>query len=296
MSEALSAKSGHKITVHCPLKGEKRTLVEHALANARQALGRKMSESASQKKLLEGLADCFGLEEVPARIEVYDNSHIQGTNPIGAMVVAGPEGWIKSQYRKFNIKSKELTPGDDFGMMREVMQRRFSRYLKQLESEKQDDGDGVPLKPDLLLIDGGAGQVSAVGDALADLGISDIPFVGIAKGPERNAGRERFFIPGRAPFSLEPRDPVLYFIQRLRDEAHRFAIGSHRARRKKSMAQNPLDDVPNVGAARKRALLRHFGSAKAVTQAGVRDLSQVQGISAKLAQAIYEFFHEEAAS
>jgi excinuclease ABC subunit C len=299
LSEALGEKTGHKITIHCPLKGEKRTLVEHALANARQALGRKMSESASQKRLLEGLAECFGLEGAPRRIEIYDNSHIQGTNAIGAMVVAGREGWIKSQYRKFNIKSKDLTPGDDFGMMREVMERRFSRYLKQLEKQEQKAGsddldDNAPLKPDLLLIDGGAGQVSAVGEALADLGISDIPYIGVAKGPDRNAGRERFFIPGRPPFSLESRDPVMYFIQRLRDEAHRFAIGTHRARRKKSMAQNPLDDVPGVGATRKRALLRHFGSAKAVTNAGVRDIAQVEGISTTLAQTIYDYFHEGA--
>ena len=270
------------------------------MANARQALGRKLSESASQRKLLEGLAECFDLESAPRRIEIFDNSHIQGTNAIGAMVVAGREGWIKSQYRKFNIKSKTLTPGDDFGMMREVMERRFSRYLKQLEKAQPDgedlDEDAAPLKPDLLLIDGGAGQVSAVGDALADLGISDIPYIGVAKGPDRNAGRERFFISGRPPFSLEPRDPVMYFIQRLRDEAHRFAIGTHRARRKKSMARNPLDDVPNVGAMRKRALLRHFGSAKAVTNAAVRDIAQVEGISTTLAQSIYDFFHDEAAS
>ncbi len=301
LGEALSEKSGRKVAVQTPMKGEKRTLVEHALANARQALGRKLSESASQRKLLEGLATCFDLESAPRRIEIYDNSHIQGTDAIGAMVVAGRDGWIKSQYRKFNIKSKTLTPGDDFGMMREVMERRFSRYLKQLEkfeqqSELDDDEDAAPLKPDLLLIDGGAGQVSAVGDALADLGITDIPYIGVAKGPDRNAGRERFFIPGRPPFSLEPRDPVMYFIQRLRDEAHRFAIGTHRARRKKSMARNPLDDVPNVGAMRKRALLRHFGSAKAVTNAGVRDIAQVEGISTTLAQAIYDFFHDEAAS
>ena len=299
LSEALSEKSSRKITIHCPIKGEKRTLVEHALANARQALGRKMSESASQKRLLEGLAECFGLDEPPRRIEVYDNSHIQGTNPIGAMVVAGREGWIKSQYRKFNIKSKDLTPGDDFGMMREVMERRFSRYLKQVEEQGEASGDTddvdddiVPLKPDLLLIDGGAGQVSAVGDALADLGISDIPYIGVAKGPDRNAGRERFFIPGRPAFSLEPRDPVMYFIQRLRDEAHHFAIGSHRARRKKSMAQNPLDDVPGVGATRKKALLRYFGSAKAVTTTGVKELAMVEGISAKMAQTIYDYFHD----
>ncbi len=301
LGEALSEKTGRKVAVHTPMKGEKRTLVEHALANARQALGRKLSESASQRKLLEGLAECFDLESAPRRIEIYDNSHIQGTDAIGAMVVAGRDGWIKSQYRKFNIKSKTLTPGDDFGMMREVMERRFSRYLKQLEkfeqqSELDDDEDAAPLKPDLLLIDGGAGQVSAVGDALADLGITDIPYIGVAKGPDRNAGRERFFIPGRPPFSLEPRDPVMYFIQRLRDEAHRFAIGTHRARRKKSMARNPLDDVPNVGAMRKRALLRHFGSAKAVTNAGVRDIAQVDGVSTTLAQAIYDFFHDEAAS
>ncbi len=301
LGEALSEKSGRKVAVQTPMKGEKRTLVEHALATARQALGRKLSDSASQRKLLAGLAECFDLESAPRRIEIYDNSHIQGTDAIGAMVVAGREGWIKSQYRKFNIKSKTLTPGDDFGMMREVMERRFSRYLKQLEkfeqqSKQDDDEDAAPLKPDLLLIDGGAGQVSAVGDALADLGITDIPYIGVAKGPDRNAGRERFFIPGRPPFSLEPRDPVMYFIQRLRDEAHRFAIGTHRARRKKSMARNPLDDVPNVGAMRKRALLRHFGSAKAVTNAGVRDIAQVEGVSTTLAQAIYDFFHDEAAS
>ena len=243
LSEALSEKSSRKITLHCPLKGEKRTLVEHALANARQALGRKMAESASQKKLLEGLAEAFGLEEPPRRIEIFDNSHIQGTNAIGAMVVYGAEGWIKSQYRKFNIKSTTITPGDDFGMMKEVMERRFSALLRLQKkgelTEEKTDPDAIPLKPDLLLIDGGAGQVSAVGEILADLGISDIPYIGVAKGADRNAGRERFFISGQAAFTLDPRDPIMYFTQRLRDEAHRFAIGTHRAKRKKSMAQKP---------------------------------------------------------
>ncbi len=299
LSEALGEKTGRKVAVHCPLRGEKRTLVEHALSNARQALGRKMSQSASQQKLLAGLADCFGLDEPPRRIEIYDNSHIQGASAIGAMVVAGREGWIKSQYRKFNIRSKDLAPGDDFGMMREVMERRFSALVK-LKPEEAGPGAGgedreedyIPLKPDLLLIDGGAGQVSAVGEVLAELGISDIPYVGVAKGVDRNAGRERFFIPGREPFTLDPRDPVMYFIQRLRDEAHRFAIGSHRARRKKNMTRNPLDEVPGIGAKRKKALLQHFGSAKAVTTTGVRDLAKVEGISLKMAQIIYDHFHD----
>ncbi|MCF6198778.1 MAG: excinuclease ABC subunit UvrC [Hyphomicrobiaceae bacterium] len=300
LEKALGEKSGRKIAVNCPLKGEKRTLIEHALANARQALGRKMAESASQKKLLAGLAEAFALDEPPRRIEIFDNSHIQGTSAIGAMVVYGAEGWIKSQYRKFNIKSTTITPGDDFGMMREVMERRFAALLKLQKKGELDrqgeDPDAIPMKPDLLLIDGGAGQVSAVGEILAELGINDIPYVGVAKGADRNAGRERFFIPGQQAFTLDPRDPVMYFTQRLRDEAHRFAIGSHRAKRKKNMAKNPLDEVPGIGATRKKALLLHFGSAKAVINAAVRDMAQVEGISKKMAQNIYDFFHDEAGS
>jgi excinuclease ABC subunit C len=313
LAEALSGRAGRKVELAFPRRGEKRALVEHALDNARRALGRKMSESASQLRLLGALAELFSLDEAPRRIEIYDNSHISGSNAIGAMVVAGREGWIKSQYRKFNIRSQNISPGDDFAMMREVMRRRFSRLLREEEAAAGgDDGDGEagvngeeagsggagndceeePLRPDLLLIDGGAGQVAAVGEILAELGLEDIPHVGVAKGADRNAGRERFFIPGREPFTLDPHDPVMYFIQRLRDEAHRFAIGSHRARRKKAMRRNPLDDAPGVGPARKKALLAHFGSARAVGDASVRDLARVEGISRKLAQAIFDHFHD----
>ncbi len=300
ISEALTARSGHKITLVSPSRGEKRELVDHAIINAREALGRKLSETSTQAKLLEGVAEAFGLENPPQRIEVYDNSHIMGTNAVGAMIVAGREGFAKNQYRKFNIKSKDLVPGDDYAMMREVMTRRFSRLLKEHgdrpvpdDNNETDDTGSIATWPDLLLIDGGLGQLNSVKDTLAELGLDgQIPLVGIAKGPERDAGLEKFFMPGKQSFMLPERDPVLYFVQRLRDEAHRFAIGSHRARRKKEMIKNPLDEVSGIGPARKRALLHHFGTAKAVSRAALTDLKAVEGISAHMAQLIYDFFHE----
>ena len=306
LAEALSIIAGRKVAVGVPQRGEKRELVDHALTNAREALGRRLAESSTQRKLLEGVAEAFGLDQAPERIEVYDNSHISGTKPVGGMVVAGPEGFMKAQYRKFNIKS-DIEPGDDYGMMREVLTRRFTRLLKESgeatgeeeprpedganEEEAQSRGKEFPDWPDLILIDGGAGQLKIACDVLAELGIDSVAIVGVAKGPERDAGRERFFMPGRDPFMMEPRNPVLYYLQRLRDEAHRYAIGSHRARRSKAIGVNPLDDVPGVGPGRKRALLRHFGSARAVARAGLSDLEAVDGISAKVAQAVYDFFH-----
>lgn len=300
LGEALSTRAGRKVAVTVPQRGEKKELVEHALGNAREALARRLAESSSQRKLLEGLSRIFDLDEAPQRIEVYDNSHIQGSKPVGAMIVAGPEGFQKTHYRKFNIRSEDLVPGDDYGMMREVLTRRFSRLLKETgpdgRPESQGSGwsqDELPTWPDLLLIDGGAGQLSSVHEVLDELGITSLCVVAVAKGQDRNAGRERLFMRGRQPFMLEPRDPVLYFVQRLRDEAHRFAIGSHRARRKKALGASPLDEVRGVGPARKRALLQHFGSAKAVSRAGVADLRAVEGISAQMAQNIYDFFHEQ---
>ena len=293
LSDALSIKSDRKVRVSVPQRGEKLELVEHALSNAREALGRRMAESASQRKLLESVAETFGLDQPPERIEVYDNSHIQGAHPVGGMIVAGPEGFIKNQYRKFNIKDESTVAGDDYAMMREMLSRRFSRLLKEGASRDDTGGeDEAPPWPDLVLIDGGAGQLSAVLDVLGELGIDDLNVVGVAKGPDRNAGREHFHAPNRPPFMLEPRDPVLYYVQRLRDEAHRFAIGSHRARRKKTIGASPLDEIGGIGAGRKRALLRHFGSAKAVARASVPDLVAVDGISRGLAQKIYEHFHE----
>ncbi|MBL9058581.1 MAG: excinuclease ABC subunit UvrC, partial [Mangrovicoccus sp.] len=273
MRSALSQKAGRKVEIAVPLRGEKAELVEGAARNARESLARRMAEGATQTKLLTGLAEAFGLDAPPRRIEIYDNSHIQGTNAVGAMVVAGPEGLLKPAYRKFNIRGEDLTPGDDFGMMREVLTRRFGRLVREDPDRK---GDGWP---DLLLIDGGAGQVGAASGILADLGIDDLPLVGVAKGIDRDAGKEEFHRPGARPFALRHNDPVLYFVQRLRDEAHRFAIGAHRARRAKSMGANPLDEVPGVGATRKRALLAHFGSAKAVSRANLADLKAVDGIS-----------------
>ncbi len=356
LAEALSIKGERKVEIALPKRGEKAGLVAHALTNAKEALGRKLADASSQAKLLDGVAKTFGLPKRPARIEVYDNSHIQGTNAVGAMIVAGPEGFVKNQYRKFNIKSDTLTPGDDYAMMHEVLRRRFSRLAKEragsetatatevvpdgLQAEPgptrlsagtspdvggnrprldgrgdedsfdpfghdvEDEGaaDDLPDTdgkksswdaPDLVLIDGGAGQLAAAHEVLDELGISDITLAGIAKGPDRNAGREHFFMCGRASFMLEPRDPVLYFVQRLRDEAHRFAIGTHRAKRAKSIAANPLDEIAGVGAKRRRALLKHFGSAKAISRAGVEDLQAVEGISAAMAQTIYDFFRGE---
>ncbi|MCG7494495.1 excinuclease ABC subunit UvrC [Thalassobius sp. Cn5-15] len=287
MGEALSGKLGRKVEIALPQRGEKAELVEGALRNARESLARKMSESATQAKLLRGVAEAFGLKGPPARIEVYDNSHIQGTNAVGGMIVAGADGFLKNQYRKFNIRGEELTPGDDFGMMKEVLTRRFKRLLK--EDPDRDKG----MWPELLLIDGGAGQVSAVQEIMEEYGVEDIPMVGVAKGVDRDHGKEEFHRHGARPFALQRNDPVLYFIQRLRDEAHRFAIGTHRAKRAKAIGATPLDEVPGVGATRKRALLIHFGSAKAVSRAALADLRAVDGISDALAQTIYDFFHEK---
>jgi excinuclease ABC subunit C len=286
MAEALTGKLGRKVELLVPKRGEKAELVDSALRNARESLARKMAETATQTKLLRGLADAFGLEEPPERIEVYDNSHIQGTNAVGAMIVAGPEGLMKNQYRKFNIRGEELVPGDDFGMMKEVLTRRFKRLMKEDPERKGNQW------PDLLLIDGGAGQVSAVAQIMRDHGVEDIPMVGVAKGVDRDAGKEEFHRIGQRPMALRHNDPVLYFIQRLRDEAHRFAIGTHRAKRAKAVGATPLDEVPGVGAARKRALLAHFGSAKAVSRANLSDLKAVEGVSDTLAETIYAFFHE----
>ncbi|MHB2265707.1 excinuclease ABC subunit UvrC [Aliihoeflea sp. PC F10.4] len=298
LAQALATRAGRKVTVMVPQRGEKKDLTDHALQNARQTLGRRLAETSSQARLLAGLAETFGLERTPRRIEVFDNSHIMGTNAVGAMIVAGPEGFMKNQYRKFNIRSTEITPGDDFGMMREVMERRFSRLVKEHgvpdRSQEPADNDDFPAWPDLLLIDGGQGQLSAVRKILIDLGLENtVQTIGVAKGVDRDAGRERFFIPGREPFSLPMRDPVLYFVQRMRDEAHRFAIGSHRARRKKEMVKNPLDEIAGIGPGRKRALLHHFGTAKAVSRAGIEDLMSVSGISAAVAKTVYDHFHEK---
>ncbi|WP_457646000.1 excinuclease ABC subunit UvrC [Profundibacter sp.] len=287
MQEALSQKAGRKVEIIVPKRGEKAELVEGAARNARESLARRMAETATQAKLLKGLAEAFDLDAPPKRIEVYDNSHIQGAHAVGAMIVAGPEGYIKSQYRKFNIKDTDLTPGDDFGMMKEVLGRRFKRLLKEDPERKGENW------PDLLLIDGGAGQVSAVAEIMREYGVDDIAMVGVAKGEDRDAGKEEFYRTGKRPFALRHNDPVLYFVQRLRDEVHRFAIGTHRAKRAKAMGATPLDGVPGVGAARKRALLAHFGSAKAVSRAGLEDLKKVEGISHRLAETLYDFFHDK---
>jgi excinuclease ABC subunit C len=323
IAEALSIKAARKVALYRPARGAKRQVLDHALTNAREALARRLAEAASQRRLLDGVATTFGLEQMPARIEVYDNSHISGTNALGAMIVAGPEGFDKSSYRKFNIRAaapaprepagdepmasapppvelpaavaqlagmaeapaETFTPGDDYGMMREVLSRRFGRALKE------DPTRVGPGWPDLLLIDGGAGQLSAARLVLAELGLDDIPLAAIAKGPDRNAGRERFFLPDRAPFGLEPKDPVLYYLQRLRDEAHRFAIGGHRARRERALGRSELDEIAGIGASRRRALLHHFGSVRAIARAGLRDLEQVAGISHGVAKKVYDHFH-----
>ena len=284
---ALSEKAGRKVSLGVPKRGDRRRLLDHALDNAREALGRRLAGSGAQARLLEGLGELFGLDGPPQRIEVYDNSHIQGTDAVGAMIVAGPDGLAKSSYRKFTIRSDDLTPGDDFAMMAEVLSRRFRRAQK--EDPERDRG----LWPDLVLIDGGQGQLEAASRVLEDLGIADLNLAAIAKGPDRNAGRERFFLPGRPPFSLEAKDPLLYFLQRLRDEAHRFAIGTHRARRSKAIGRSLLDEVPGIGAHRKKALLHHFGSARAVADAGLLDLESVSGISATMAKKIYDHFHPQ---
>jgi len=316
LEQALCERSGRKVEIAAPQRGEKKELVEHAAQNAREALSRKLSETASQEKLLAALAEAFGLSGKLRRIEVYDNSHIMGTNAVGAMIVAGAAGFMKAHYRTFNIKGDELTPGDDYGMMREVLRRRFSRLMKEeasLARPEQETGEGFerepdveiapeggesdsrdafPRKPDLILIDGGQGQFDAAQAILAELGVTDVAVAGIAKGIDRNAGRETFFVAGREPFKLSPRDPALYFVQRLRDEAHRFAIGTHRARRKKEFTKSPLDEIAGIGPTRKRALLHAFGTAKAISRAALSDLEKVPGINAATAQLVYDFFHE----
>ena len=332
LAEALTTKSGYKVDVVVPQRGEKKDLVTHALANARQALGRKLAETSSQQKLLGALAQTFGLKNPPRRIEVFDNSHIQGSNAVGAMIVAGPEGFRKNQYRKFNIRSADLAAGDDYGMMREVLSRRFKRLMNESPRKPNESGPefegpvvatltampiaesplldvmptGGPVAesvengeigedespwPDLVLIDGGLGQLNAARETLAALG-ADVPLVAIAKGPDRDAGRETFHAPGRPPFRLPPRDPLLYFVERLRDEAHRFAVGSHRQRRRQAIREAGLQEIPGIGPTRKRALLRHFGTLKAIERASVSDLAGAPGINAETARKIYEFFHE----
>ena len=287
VSAALSEAAGRKVELIYPQRGEKFELVSGALRNSKESLALRMSETATQAKLLRGIAEAFDLDDAPKRIEVFDNSHIQGAHAVGAMIVSGPDGFLKNQYRKFNIRGYNLTPGDDFGMMKEVMTRRFTRLIKE------DPGRTSESWPDLLLIDGGAGQVSAVAEILETLGVEDVPMVGVAKGVDRDHGKEEFYIPGRSVFALQRNDPVLYFVQRMRDEAHRFAIGTHRAKRTKAISANPLDDIAGIGASRKRALLAHFGSAKAVSRANLADLKAVDGISAAMAEKIYDFFHEK---
>ena len=285
LAEALSLRAGRKIEVGRPVRGERRDLVEHALVNAREALARRLADSTSQAAIFSRLAELLDLDEAPERIEVYDNSHISGTNPVGAMIVAGPEGFIKAQYRKFNMRNEDLAPGDDYAMMREMLTRRFSRLAKETGEVNRW------AAPDLVLIDGGPGQLGAAYEVLDELGLSEIKIAAVAKGPDRNAGRERIYLKGKEPLLLEPRDPVLYCVQKLRDEAHRFAIGAHRAKRKKAITASPLDEVPGIGPARKRALLQHFGSAKAVSRASIADLQSVGGISAQMAKTIYDHFH-----
>jgi excinuclease ABC subunit C len=326
VAEALTIKSGHRVEVAIPQRGEKKDLIDHALANAREALGRKLAETSSQQQLLAAFAQTFALPRPPQRIEIYDNSHIQGSNAVGAMIVAGLEGFRKKDYRKFNIRSSDLAPGDDYGMMREVLARRFRRLLSESARDERPlqaqapcptpidpaipDGPEAPAVaaadatprvatceepaspwPDVLLIDGGLGQLNAARETLASLGIIDLPLIAIAKGPDRDAGRETFFVPRRPPFNLKDRDPVLYFVQRLRDEAHRFAIGSHRQRRKRDLREAGLQEIPGIGPTRKRALLRHFGTLRAIERAAVADLEQVPGINAETARKVYDFFH-----
>ena len=288
LAEALGLRAEHKVEISAPQRGEKREIMERAMTNAREQLGRRLAENSAQTQLLEGVADVFGLEQPPRRIEVYDNSHIQGAHALGAFIVAGPEGFEKAQYRKFNIKAEELTPGDDYAMMREVLTRRFARMMKEEAEEPEND---KWKRPDLVLIDGGPGQLSIACQVFADLGVEDVALVGISKGPDRDAGREHFYLPGKEPFRLDVKSPVLYYLQRLRDEAHRFVIGGHRKKRSAAIGANPLDEIAGVGANRKRALLQHFGSARAVAGASLADLSAVDGVSATLAKKIFDFFH-----
>ena len=305
LAEALSAKSWHRIEIAVPQRGERKELVMHALANGREALARKLADTASQQRLFKALTEVFALPREPRRIEVYDNSHISGTNAVGGMIVAGPEGLRKNQYRKFNIRSTDITPGDDYGMMREVLRRRFKRLIDESPRQTADSALAAVLTgepdeapdspwPDLVLIDGGQGQLRSATETLTELGITNVPLVAIAKGLDREAGRETFFMAGRGPFKLPPRDPLLYFVERLRDEAHRFAIGSHRARRKKDIREAGLQEIAGIGPTRKRALLHHFGTVKAIERASLADLAHVPGINAETARKIYDFFHEKA--
>jgi excinuclease ABC subunit C len=297
LANALSIKAGAKVEVLTPRRGEKKELVAHALTNAREALGRKLADTATQGRLLHGMVETLGLPQPPTRIEVYDNSHIQGTNAVGAMVVAGPDGFIKNQYRKFNIKSEGLTPGDDYAMMREVLQRRFKRLLAPAAegdaAKAKGEDDSFPQWPDLVIIDGGRGQLNAAREIFDSLGLNDVSLLAVAKGPDRDAGRETLFMPDKEPIKLEPRDPVLYFIQRLRDEAHRFVIGSHRKLRKKDIREAGLQEIPGIGPSRKRALLHHFGTLKEIERASIADLGKVPGVSAESARKIFEFFHAQ---
>jgi excinuclease ABC subunit C len=296
LADALSVKAGYKVEVSVPKRGEKKELIAHALTNAREALGRKLADTATQSRLLEQLAATLQLQGTPKRIEVYDNSHIQGTNAVGAMIVAGADGFVKNQYRKFNIKSEGLTPGDDYAMMREVLQRRFKRLLAPAGGDAlkaKADEESVPQWPDLVIIDGGRGQLNAAREIFTTLGLPRVALMAVAKGPERDAGRETLFMPGRDAIKLEPRDPVLYFIQRLRDEAHRFVIGSHRKLRKKDIREAGLQEIPGIGPSRKRALLMHFGTLKEIERASIADLGKVPGVSAESARKIFEFFHAQ---
>ncbi|TNC10206.1 excinuclease ABC subunit UvrC [Methylobacterium terricola] len=314
VAAALSTRSENRVEIHAPKRAERKNLVDYAARNAREALARRLADTASQGKLLAALGTSFGLAAAPRRIEVYDNSHIMGTNAVGAMIVAGPTGFMKTHYRTFTIKSEEVKPGDDYGMMREVLQRRFGRLVKEHPRTQAEaaraaaeggpaepepapdpaDAEAFPAWPDLVLIDGGRGQLEAARKALDEVGVTGVPLVGIAKGRDRDAGRETFFVPGQAPFRLPPRDPTLYFVQRLRDEAHRFAIGAHRAKRKREMVKNPLDEIPGVGPTRKRALLHHFGTVKAIQRAALEDLAKAPGVNAATARAVYDFFHADA--
>ncbi|MGB3865831.1 MAG: excinuclease ABC subunit UvrC [Xanthobacteraceae bacterium] len=297
LADALGVKAGFKVEVATPQRGEKKELVAHALTNAREALGRKLADTATQARLLQGLATVLGLPAAPNRVEVYDNSHIQGTNAVGAMIVAGPDGFLKNQYRKFNIRAEGLTPGDDYAMMREVLERRFKRLLTQGsagDKPAESAPDAPQQWPDLVIIDGGRGQLNAAQAIFDQFGLTQVALMAVAKGPDRDAGRETLFMTGREPLKLEPRDPVLYFIQRLRDEAHRFVIGSHRKLRKKDIREAGLQEIAGIGPSRKRALLHHFGTLKEIERASIADLGKVPGISAESARRIFEFFHAQA--